>query len=75
MTDTIIYGLIIGGYILGCFIFLLFMEKRMNNESDNIIRKQQIDSGMIICSILWLPLLIIIVLYVLTKRLFGRNDK
>lgn len=75
MTGKIIYELIIGGYILGCFIFLLIIEKKMKNETDNIIRKQQIDSGMIICSIFWLPLVFFIMIYVFAKRIFGRNKK
>lgn len=62
--------LILISYFIGSFIFLYVIEKRIRNVEDEAIRKQQIDSGMIICSILWLPLIFFVAIYVLIKRIF-----
>ena len=77
MDSPIIYWVILGSYLIGALIFLAIIERKFNKDEnkDTFIRKQQADSGMIICSILWLPLILIIFSYIFTKRIFGGNEK
>lgn len=77
MNLPIIYWIVLGSYFIGALIFLAIIERKFNKDEnkDTFVRKQQADSGMIICSILWLPLIFIIFSYVFTKRIFKGNEE
>lgn len=75
--DIIIQELMLTIYFIIAFAILFVLDRKYSNDTqyEDILRKSQFDSFLILCSILWLPFLIVIVFCVLIQKIFERDDK
>lgn len=71
---NIIGPLICFSYFIIAFIFLFILDKRSKNFSKEERRRIRYNSGVIFCSVLWLPILIVVIFVVFLSRIFNREN-
>lgn len=71
---NIIGTLICFGYFIIAFIILFILDKRSKNFSKEERRRIKYNSGVIFCSVFWLPILIVVIFVVFLSRIFDKEE-